>query len=113
MDATPDFSYGDQITEQTPQFIGGTDSLRQFISHHLTYPQWEKEHKIEGRILVSFTVDTSGNITDPVILQRVEGSRNFDTEILRVVSLMPTLDSRKAEGVNLLCQDLPYLLRLS
>jgi TonB family protein len=75
--------------EQMPSYIGGTDSLESFIRQTLNYPQWEKNNRIEGRVIASFTIDTTGKLINPEIIRSVPGSKNFDKEVMRVLSLMP------------------------
>ena len=75
-------------TEKMPEFPGGIDSLIQFIKINLQYPKWEKENKIEGKVYVRFVVGIEGEILDVKILRSVEGSKNFDTEVIRVINSM-------------------------
>ena len=75
--------------EFMPEFKGGIDSLSSFIKQNLIYPDWEKKNKIQGRVIVSFVVDKNGKIQSPEILRSVEGSKNFDNEVLRMINSMP------------------------
>lgn len=73
-----------------PEFPGGQDSLFSFMRRHMTYPDWESEHKIEGKVYVEFVVDKSGKVTEAVIKRSVKESRNLDAEVLRVINMMPS-----------------------
>lgn len=77
------------IVDTMPEFKGGIDSLKGFIQQNLKYPEWESKNKISGIVYVSFVVDKNGKIKTPKILKSVTGSKNFDTEVLRVVNKMP------------------------
>lgn len=89
-----------QIVEVMPEFKGGIDSLTSFIKLNLEYPEWERENKIEGKVFVSFVVDKSGKIKDAKILKTVQGSKNFDKEVLRVISKMPDWTAGQQDGKN-------------
>ncbi len=86
--------------ELYPEFIGGIDSLYNFIDRHLTYPEYEKENKIQGEVVVVFIIDENGKIKEPKILKTVENSKNFDAEVLRVIQLMPNWIPGKRGGRN-------------
>lgn len=73
--------------ERPAQFPGGQEALSAFIKENLVYPEYEKEHGIEGRVVVKFRVDPDGSIHDPVIARGV--TEAFDKEALRIVSLLP------------------------
>ena len=73
-----------------PEFPGGQDSLFSFMQRHMTYPDWESEQKMEGKVYVEFVVDKSGMVRDAVIKRSVNGSRNLDAEMLRVIGMMPS-----------------------
>ena len=77
------------VVEVMPEFVGGIDSLMRFIKNNINYPEWEKENNIEGTVYVTFVVNKLGEIKNPKILRSVSGSRNFDAEVFRVISLMP------------------------
>lgn len=78
-----------QYVEVMPEFKGGIDSLMSFIKQNLEYPEWEKGNKIEGKVFVNFVVDKNGKIKDLKISRSVQGSKNFDKEVLRVMNSMP------------------------
>jgi len=78
------------LPEIMPEFPGGQDSLFSFMQRHMTYPDWESEQKMEGKVYVEFVVDKSGMVRDAVIKRSVNGSRNLDAEMLRVIGMMPS-----------------------
>ena len=77
------------MVEVMPEFEGGTDALMKYIHENLKYPRWEKRHKIQGTVYATFIVDEVGNITKPEIMRSVEGSKNFDEEVLKLLNNMP------------------------
>ncbi len=78
-----------QLVDVMPEFKGGIDSLMSFVRQNLKYPDWERENKIEGKVFVSFIVDKNGKIAEPKILRSVQGSKNFDKEVIRMIKNMP------------------------
>jgi TonB family protein len=77
------------IVEVMPEFDGGTDALMTYVRKHLHYPKWEKKNKIQGTVYATFVVDEMGNVSNPEIMRSVEGARNFDEEVLKVILSMP------------------------
>jgi len=77
------------LPEVMPEFPGGQDSLYSFMRKHLTYPEWESTKKIEGKVYVEFFIDEHGAVMAPNIKRTVQGAKNLDDEVLRVIRLMP------------------------
>lgn len=65
--------------ETMPELKGGLSALREKIN----YPEQAKENGLEGRVIVQFVVDESGNVTDPTVIKGPGGGLN--EEALRVV----------------------------
>lgn len=83
--------------EKMAEFPGGTMAMMSFLSQNITYPQEAKDNNIQGRVLVTFTVQPDGKVTDA----HVENPVNplLDAEAIRVVSLMPAFNpALKADG---------------
>lgn len=101
------------FAEVMPEFVGGFDSLVSYIKENLKYPEWEKREKIEGNVFVSFTVDKNGEIIDPKILKSVDGSKNFDNEVIRIIKAMPNWNPGQEQGQNVAVQfTLPIKFKL-
>ncbi|MBK6540992.1 MAG: energy transducer TonB [Flavobacteriales bacterium] len=83
-------THAHSLPDIMPEFPGGQDSLFAFMREHMTYPAWESEHKIEGKVYVEFVVDKSGMVKEAVIKRSVKESRNLDAEVLRVINMMPS-----------------------
>lgn len=83
--------------EKMAEFPGGTMAMMSFLSQNIKYPQEAKDNNIQGRVLVTFTVQPDGKVTDA----HVENPVNplLDAEAIRVVSLMPAFNpALKADG---------------
>jgi TonB family protein len=48
--------------EEMPSYIGGEEKMYDFIANHLKYPAKARDNQTEGRILITFTIDESGDI---------------------------------------------------
>jgi TonB family protein len=70
-----------------PEYPGGFDEMVNFIIDHVQYPDSAKKHRIEGRVLISFVVDSNGTLYDFVVEKSV--SKDLDEEALRVCRLFP------------------------
>jgi TonB family protein len=84
--------------ELMPQYYGGIDSLMRYLGAHIKYPTWEYEHNIQGTIYITFVVSSEGKIKEPKISKTVAESKNFDAEVLRVISAMPDWIPGEHEG---------------
>lgn len=80
-----------------PEFVGGRDAMLKFIGKNIKYPRDAEQKGIEGRVIVGFTVDKTGEITDVHILKGV--SATMDKEAERVVKMMPPWKPGKNNGV--------------
>lgn len=84
--------------EVMPEFAGGIDSLMSYIQGNLHYPKWEQKKKIKGTVYVEFIIDKTGKVRNPVIIESVPGSKNFDSEVIRVIENMPRWIPGKNNG---------------
>ena len=74
-------------------FSGGKDSkssnkhLNKFLKQNLIYPDSAVKDRIEGKVYVSFTIDSVGHVAN---IKIEKGSNKyFDDEVMRVMSIMP------------------------
>jgi protein TonB len=82
--------------EQDPQFPGGMDALRTFLSKSLNYPRSAANAGISGRVFVSFVVNTDGSLTDVHVLKGI--GFGCDEEAIRVIRKMPNWRPGKQSG---------------
>ena len=66
-----------------PHYKGGLTSFYSYISNSVKYPDYEKEHNIHGKVILSFIVEKDGAITDIKVLSPV--TVNIDNEAIRVL----------------------------
>lgn len=70
-----------------PRFPGGDKALLDFVDRNMCYPKSAKENGIEGRVIVSFYVETDGRLTNLSIAKSVDS--RLDKEALRIIKKMP------------------------
>jgi TonB family protein len=75
------------IVEQMPQFRGGNEKLKEYLSTNLRYPEECKQQKIQGRVIVTFVVERDGLITDVKVVRSIHPL--LDKEAIRVTRSMP------------------------
>lgn len=73
--------------ETAPEFPGGFNALVGFISKNLKYPKVCQEMKIQGRVVVKFTVKSDGSIDNVRVPKPVD--IYLDKEAIRLVKSMP------------------------
>lgn len=99
------------VVDQMPEFPGGQAALFEFLMKNVKYPADAKEKKIEGRVLVTFVVDTDGSITDISLLKKTYPS--LDTEAKRVIKAMPKwIPGRQNGKVVKVHYSVPIIFRL-
>ena len=85
----------DEVDEM-PSFPGGLNGLMTFLSQNMVYPVTAQENGVQGRVIVSFVVETDGSITDVKVARSVDPS--LDREAMRVVKAMPKWTPGKKDG---------------
>ncbi len=77
-----------QLIEVKPTFNGGdANEFSKWVNGNLVYPKAAKEARIQGRVILQFTVGADGKVSDVKILRGVDPE--LDAEALRVVSASP------------------------
>lgn len=74
------------MEEMTPKYPGGDKAFQKYLKQTLVYPLAAKKQHIEGKVFVSFVVDTVGNISDIKVVRSVHPL--LDEEAIRVISAM-------------------------
>ena len=76
-----------EVIEQMPQFPGGEQALLNYLSTNIRYPIIAQENGVQGKVIVRFVVNKSGEVENAVVLKAVDES--LDAEALRVVNSLP------------------------
>lgn len=85
-----------RIVQELPMFPGGMTEFVKWLTKNLKYPTAALRSKIEGKVMVSFIVNTDGTISDIKVVEKVH--RLLDAEALRVAKLMPKWEPGKDHG---------------
>ncbi len=96
-----------------PSFSGtGGITFEDWLAQNLRYPAAAKRMGIEGTVIVEFTVDEHGNVSDATILESLH--RLCDREALRLVRIMPPWapgirNGRKTGGRHVV--EIPFIIK--
>lgn len=82
--------------EDQPSFPGGQCELIRFINRQRRYPSAAYDEGIQGRVLVSFVVNTDGSLSHLRVVRGVEESLN--QEALRIVAEMPAWEPGRIDN---------------
>lgn len=76
------------LVEKKPSFQGGdANSFSAWVNNNLVYPEVARENGVSGRVMLSFTVNPDGSVSDVKVLRGVDPS--LDKEAVRVISSSP------------------------
>ena len=84
------------IVEVMPRFPGGEQKMMEFISKNIEYPQIAQDSGIQGRVFVSFIIESDGSVSNVKLLRGIGGG--CDEEAMRVVQAMPRWIPGKQRG---------------
>ena len=73
--------------EEEPQFKGGISAFYHFLSQNIQYPEGMLNKNIQGKELISMTVETDGSLSDIKVVKDL-GS-GAAKEVIRVLKLSP------------------------
>ena len=82
--------------EIMPEFPGGLSAFNSFITQNIKIPDAAKANHIQGRVLVSFVIDSTGNLTDVKTARGI--GFGCDEEAVRVVKLSPRWTPGRWDG---------------
>ena len=85
-----------EVCEQMPIFPGGDAAMMKYLSENVKYPALAIKAQEQGRVVVSFTVEKDGAISDVKVARSVTPS--LDAEAVRVVKAMPKWTPGKQGG---------------
>ena len=85
-----------EVVEQMPEYPGGMMAMMEFLQDNMKYPADAEKQKVQGKVMVSFIVETDGSISDVKVMKNVFPS--LDAEAIRVVKAMPRWTPGKQKG---------------
>lgn len=75
------------IVEKMPEFLGGTEALLEFFGNKIKLPKAAKENDIQGVVVLGFTVEKDGSISNLNVVRDIGGG--CGEEATRVAKQMP------------------------
>ena len=85
-----------ESVEQMPEFPGGIEALVKFLQENIKYPAQAAANKIEGRVIVQFIIEKTGEVGDVQVVRSV--NEELDAEAVRVVKSMPKFTPGRQDG---------------
>ena len=84
------------VVEQMPSFPGGDSALLKYLFENIKYPMSALKAQKQGRVMVRFTVEKDGAITNVKVARSVTPS--LDAEAVRAIKSMPKWSPGKQGG---------------
>ncbi len=84
------------LPDEMPEFPGGEQALRQYISENINYPEIARDNGIHGTSYVTVTITKEGKVTGARLARGVDPA--LDAEAIRVVSSLPKWMPGKHNG---------------
>ena len=85
-----------EVTDDMPQFPGGSSALLNYLSSAVRYPVDAEARGAQGRVLCSFVIEIDGSTSNIKVTKGVDPS--LDKEAIRVISHMPKWIPGKKNG---------------
>lgn len=113
LEKNPDAVIPFAAVENKPGFNGGdANDFSKWVSENIQYPQDAIDGKIEGRVILQFTVSKEGDVKDVEVLRGV--NELLDAEAVRVVSASPKWEAGSQNGVPVAVKyTFPVIFRLN
>ena len=113
LEKNPDAVIPFAAVENKPGFNGGdANDCSKWVSENIQYPQDAIDSKIEGRVILQFTVSKEGDVKDVEVLRGV--NELLDAEAVRVVSASPKWEAGSQNGVPVAVKyTFPVIFRLN
>lgn len=86
------------VTEKMPIFPGGDAELFKFISTNIQYPNSAIKNKLQGKVIVQFTINANGKIENTKVVRSL--STDCDNEAIRLVNKFPQWTPGQQRGKN-------------
>jgi TonB family protein len=84
------------VVETQPAYPGGDEAMFNYLVNNIKYPEEARIKGIQGRVFITFIVETDGSVSNVKVLRGIGGG--CDEEGVRVVSLMPKWIPGKQKG---------------
>lgn len=85
-----------KVEEEAASFPGGELALNNWFNQHMKYPKMAKEQGITGKVVLSFTIDINGKVSNIEIIETPGGG--LEDEAVRLLNAMPEWKPKKQAG---------------
>ena len=85
-----------KTVEQMPQFPGGDAALIEYLDSHIQYPPEAAKNNIQGRVILQFVVDKTGEIGEVKVVRSVD--KDLDNEAVRIIKTLPKFIPGRQNG---------------
>ncbi|MDF3076229.1 MAG: energy transducer TonB [Sphingobacteriaceae bacterium] len=82
--------------QHMPEFPGGQEAFSKFLSKNLRYPSQAQESNVQGRVIVSFIVETDGSLSSVQVIRGI--GAGCDQEAVRVIKKAPAWHPGEQNG---------------
>ncbi|MFM9944964.1 MAG: energy transducer TonB [Bacteroidia bacterium] len=87
------------LIEQQPEFPGGEQAMSTFINQNLVYPKKALENSIEGTVIIRFTVEVTGELSNIIVLLNKEKlGYGLEEAAIDMIKKMPLWNPGKQNG---------------
>ena len=88
----------DTMVDETcpPQFPGGDAALISFLNENIKYPPTAAQDRIEGKVIVQFLVEKTGEIGEVKVLRSL--GKDLDKEAVRLIKSLPKFTPGRMNG---------------
>lgn len=83
--------------EIRPQFPGGEAAMISYIYDNLRYPEEAYNENIQGRVVVQFLIDVTGNVDSVKVVKNKDA--DLDAEAVRIVRSFPKFTAGKFDSI--------------
>lgn len=87
-----------RFASEMPIYPGGDAQMIKDIHAKIIYPPFEKENNIQGVVMVEFTVEKDGSLTDLKVIRTITGSKNLDEAALNTIKKLKAFIPAKQNG---------------
>lgn len=84
------------ITDEMPQFGNSYEDIYKWLQKHIRYPQQAIDAAVEGKVYVSFIINTDGSVSDVSVIRGI--GFGCDEEAMDAIKEMPKWKSGKQQG---------------
>ena len=82
-----------EVVENAPEFPGGMPACLQFLYKNIKYPPIAQENGIQGKVIISFVVNTDGSVSNIEVLRTPDST--LSDEAVRIIKSSPKWTAAK------------------